>query len=155
MPDATNTVDVLAKEYLAQEAIAEAANKELSNLRHLLIDEVLIRGSVPARALKTKALAGEEYELRVTEPIEVTVDTQTALRIKRVCLGSGTGRLFAKLFRRVETFVLVGGAQKLLNGKLPDRAPRNLRSLFARAVRIKDLSPQLEVRRLERKKEAA
>src|SRR5260221_5310855 len=111
-------VDVLAKDYLAQEAIADAANKQLSQLRQELIREVLKHGSVPARAVKTLALAGEEYELRVTRPVEVSVDTKMALRIKAACLRAGLGRLFPKLFRRVETFVLAGGSDKDLQ-KLP------------------------------------
>ncbi|HLZ92953.1 MAG TPA: hypothetical protein VKQ28_14665 [Candidatus Acidoferrum sp.] len=149
------TVDGLAKEYIEKAAACDMAEQELKALRDIIIARVQEEGSYPPRATKTKVLAGEEFDLRVTEPTEISVDSKTAERIKAACLRAGAGRLFPKLFRKVESFVLAGGAEKLLNGNLPERAPRNLRSLFARAVRVKDLAPQLEVKKRKQQQEAA
>jgi len=144
-------IDGLAEEYMQLVVQAELANDKVSKLRQLLIERVLIDGAHPPRATKTKALAGEIYELRVSQPTEVSVDTGIALRIWRACERAGMPDLFGRLFRKVETFVLAGGAEKILREKLPEGAPRNLRTLYARAVTVKDLSPSLEVRRREKK----
>jgi hypothetical protein len=149
------TVDSLAEDYNKRVAALAVAEDEVKDLRKVIIARVKEEGSYPPRATKTRVLAGDEFELRVTEPTEISVDSKTAERIKAACLRAGVGRLFPKLFRRVETYTLAGGAEKLLNGKLPERAPRNLRGLFARAVRVKDLSPQVEVKKRKQEKEAA
>ena len=152
-----SAIDRLAKQYEELAQKAEAAEGDLGALRRRLIKEVLAWGYVPARATKTKALAGEEYELRVSLPLEVTVDTRTARRIEAACKAVSTNwrSVFNRLFRRVETYVLADGAQKLIDSqRLPVRAPRNLRSFFARAVRVRELAPQLEVRRREKKEDA-
>ncbi len=149
-------VDVLAEKYFQLAAKAEQANEELGRFRLQLIELVKRDGAVPPRATKTKALAGNEYELRVSQPLEVSVDTGVAERIGTKLRLHGCGELFQKLFRTVETYVLADGAEKLIGRKLlPKRAPRNLRALFARAVRVRELTPQLEVRKREKKEAAA
>ena len=148
-------VDAAAVMYLRALAAKEDAEAAVGRHRQALIELVQEHGQYPPRATKTLALSGNEYELRVTTPIEVTVDTRKALNVRFACMNSGAGgRLFRRLFKKIETFVLVQGADELINQpKLPERAPRNLRSLFARAVKIRELAPQLEVRKKE--KEAA
>lgn len=153
--NSAEVIDALAKEYLDKAAACDIANDSLKAIRQIIIERVKKDGSYPPRATKTLALAGDDYELRLTEPTEISVDSKTAERIKAACLRAGVGRLFPKLFRRVESFVLAGGAEKLLNRNLPERAPRNLRSLFARAVRVKDLPPSVEVRKRKQQAEQA
>jgi hypothetical protein len=147
------SLDATAERYLELQRKADEANRDLATLRKSLIEEVLEEGSTPARATKTKALLGERYELRVSQPLEISVDTRVALRIRSACAASP--RLFTRLFRKVESFVLADGTQKLINAaKLPARAPRTLRSLFARAIQVRELPPALEIRaRKERRGE--
>jgi len=138
-------VDVLAEKYFQLAAKAEQANEELGRFRLQLIELVKRDGAVPPRATK-----------RVSQPLEVSVDTGVAERIGTKLRLHGCGELFQKLFRTVETYVLADGAEKLIGRKLlPKRAPRNLRALFARAVRVRELTPQLEVRKREKKEAAA
>jgi hypothetical protein len=146
-------VDELAVEFHEKQLLAQKVTEDLLNLRARLVALVQRHGQVPARATKTLALAGDKYELRVSTPLEITVDTRAALRIKSACLRGGAGRLWMRLFRTVKTFVLADGADKLLNEtKLPEGAPRNLRSLFARAVRVRELAPQVEIREIGKEK---
>jgi hypothetical protein len=149
------TVDSLAREYNDKLFASTFADEELAAIRKLIIARVKEEGSYPPRATKTRVLAGEEFELRVTEPTEVSVDSKVALRIREACARSGARNLFGKLFRRVETFVLAGDAQKTLNAALPASAPRGLRALFARAISVKDLSPSVEVKRRKKNEAAA
>ncbi len=145
MPPTPKRLDELAREYEQQRAIVATEQSILDRLRGDLIALVETHGHAPARAVKSKALLGDDLEIRVSYPAEVTVDTGTALRIRRICNAAGCGRLFGKLFHSVETFTLAGGAQKII-ARLPSSAPRGIRSLFARAIRIDEKSPALEIR---------
>jgi len=149
-------IDFLAKEYEHAKLVAYLDQQNLDELRERIVKLVLKEGQAPARAAKTLALRGEEYELRVSRPVEISVDGKAALRLKLACARAGAGRIFGRLFRKVETFVPVDGADRLME-KVPARAPRNLRSLFARALRVRELAPQLEIRELKagKKEEAA
>jgi len=156
MPPSPKALDALALEYMLARNLLAGQQDRVDQLRDRLLELVERHGHVPARSTKTRALIGEQFEIRVSRPVEVTVDTQTAEHIKWACAAADVGRLFRRLFRRVETYVLVNGAEKLINGdRLPPRAPRNLRSLFARALRVRELAPQLEVRKRDTKSEAA
>ncbi|MBZ5702127.1 MAG: hypothetical protein LAN84_09790 [Acidobacteriia bacterium] len=144
-----NRIDELVEIFRRSKEAADAAEEDLSKVRERIITLVLKEGQVPARAAKTLALRGEEYELRVSRPVEVTVDARRVRILKLVCLRAGAGRITGKLFRKVETYVLADGADEIINqAKLPEHAPRNLRSLFARALRVRELAPQLEIREL-------
>jgi hypothetical protein len=147
MPLSPAKLDELAESYLNQKVVLESEQATLDRLRDQLIAAVERDGHTPARAVKSKALLGDEYELRVAYPAEVTVDTRVAIFIRGACRWTCTPKLFKRLFKSVETFTLADGAQNLINSKkLPKHAPRNLRSLFARAIRVRELAPQLEVR---------
>jgi len=138
-------VDRLAAKYMELQDRAEELSRDAAIVRAELIELVGDYGSYPPRADKTLRLTGRLYELRLTSPIEITVDSRLALLLRR-----RAPRLFRRLFTRIERFVLNQGAEKLMNArKLPADAPRNLRSLFARALHIRDLPQQLEVRRRE------
>jgi hypothetical protein len=144
-------VDRLAAKYLELQDRADEFWRDAAIVRAELIELVAEHGSHPPRADKTMRLTGRLYELRVTSHMEVTVDTRLALLLRR-----RAPRLFRRLFCKVERFVLNPGAEKLLNArKLPPGAPHNLRSLFARALHLRDLPQQLEVRRREKEPEAA
>jgi len=146
MPLSPKALDALAQLYISRKGICAAAQIDLDEIRERLLAAVEKDGHTPARAIKSKALLGDEFELRVSYPAEVTVDTAAAERLVAACARAGAGRLWKKLFRRVSTFTLAGGAQKTINAKLPLSAPRNLRALFARAVSVRELAPQIEVR---------
>ena len=151
-----NRIDEFVEMFRRAKEVSDAAEEELSKIRERIVTLVLKEGQVPARAAKTLALRGEDYEIRVSRPVEITVDARRARILKLVCLRSGAGRIVRKLFRKVETFVLVDGADEIINqAKLPEHAPRNLRSLFARALRVRELAPQLEIRELRGKEKAA
>jgi hypothetical protein len=144
-------VDRFAAKYLELQDRADEFSRDAAIVRAELIELAQEHGSHPPRADKTLRLAGGAYELRLTSGIEITVDTRRALAIQR-----RAPRLFRRLFSKVERFVLNPGAEKLLNArKLPADAPHNLRSLFARALHLRDLPQQLEVRRREKEPEAA
>src|SRR5713101_835406 len=89
-----SAIDRLAKQYEDLQEKADRAEENLATVRRYLIEETLAEGSVPARATKTKTLAGEEYELRVSRPLEVTVDTGVAERIGTKLRLNGCGELF-------------------------------------------------------------
>lgn len=147
------TVDQLAERYLKLRGEAEAAELELGILRKSLIEEVLAEGATPARAIKTLALAGEKYELRVLQPTEVNVDGYRALQLKDACAKAGVPRLFRKLFRRLTSYVLVDGVHASIDeSKLPRRSRARILALFGRAIRVRDLAPQLDVRIFEAEK---
>jgi hypothetical protein len=147
-------IDVLAGEFVTKEALLIYEQGKLDGLRRMLIELVLEHGEIPPRASKLWLFRTKVHEVRVTKGTEITIDTRVAKKLKQACLLSGDGRVFRKLFRKVETFVLAGGAHQLIKlSKLPPRAPRNLRSLFARAIQVRELAPQLEVRKLEKKGE--
>jgi hypothetical protein len=148
-------VDALAREFLSQKLVVEREQEVLDRIRGRLTALVLAEGQAPPRASKTIALVGEAYEARVSRPVEVTVDRAAALRIRDACRRAGCQRLFGKLFRRVEMFVLAGRSEALLDKRLPARAPRGLRAMFARAVRVRELPPQIEVRGRSKGREAA
>lgn len=149
-------IDQVAALYLEAQAAVEAANREASARRARLIELTREYGSTAPRAWKTRRLCGSDYEIRVSEAQEITVDMRAAMRVKHACIRSGTGRLFRRLFRKVETFILAPGAERLLDqARLPEDAPRNLRALFARAVRVRELAPHVEVGKREKPEEAA
>lgn len=145
-------VDELAEQYQNQQAVVESEQLTLSKIHERLVKMTLEGGSVPPRATKTMVLRGVRFEARVSRPVEVSVDTKVALKIKDAC---GNARLFARLFRRVESFVLADGAHELIGGTLPDSAPRGLRAMFARAFRVRELKPSLDVRDLKADKSEA
>jgi len=151
----SETTDEMARRYRELQRRAMDAEAELASLRRAIIARVLYEGSTPPRAVKTKALLGEEFELRVSQPVEVSVDTRMALRIRAACAKSGAAKLFARLFRKTESYILAAGAQKLINGTLPAKAPRGLRGLFARAIHVRNLPASLEVRERKNEREAA
>jgi hypothetical protein len=150
------TLDRMVEAYNEMLLFVERDEKNLARLRLALIKRVLKDGRTPSRAVKTLSLSGEKWEARVTRGLEVTVDTKLAELIKLALRAKGKNRLFRKLFRTVVTYVLAGGAEKFTNRqKLPEGAPRNLRSLFARAIQVRELAPQLEVRKRGKDDKAA
>lgn len=147
--------DALADEYLRKQAALGIAESELKAVRDLIEERVRKEGMYPPRATKTRVCYGEEFELRLTERTEVSVNVPAAMRLRAACYARGCGRLFRKLFRPVMKLELAGGAHEVLAGELPKKAPKNLRSLFALAVKVDDVTPSVEVRRREKKEEAA
>lgn len=145
------SLDRMVEAYDEMLMIVAYDQKNLARLRTLLVRRVLREGKVPARSVKTVSLTGKRYEVRVSKPLEITVDTRLAELIKIALAAKGKGRLFRKLFRTIVTYVLAGGAEKFTNReKLPEGAPRNLRSLFARAIQVRELAPSLEIRKREK-----
>lgn len=134
------TVDAMAKRYLELQ-------DELSRLRKSLIEEVEAAGEAPEKALKTKQLFGDEYELRVTRGMGVAVNAAMAKRIGR----RFGAKAFARVFKIVEKLAVADGAQKFLDG---EKLPAGFRAAFAKAVKMRPRAPKLEIREREKGKPA-
>jgi hypothetical protein len=143
----TNMIDMLAEAYMKEKAAADSAAAEMAEVKDKIAEAVETWGSLAPRSGKTKMLAGRKFELRVSARSEVIVDPAKALVIEDLCRFGGERWLFPKLFRSVPYFILADGAYGVINARLPAGAPRNLRALFARAVQVRALAPQLEVRK--------
>jgi len=146
-------IDAKASNYQAQQAVTSTTAENLLQLRRELIDLVERFGAVPPRATKSKRLSGARYDVTASFPQRVDVDKHAAERLHLACLAAGRPSLFKKLFRRESVFMLAPGARELVTqARLPEGAPRNLRTLFYRALAVEAQSPALEV---ELKKDAA
>jgi hypothetical protein len=143
----TNMIDRLAEACLKEKAVADRVAADYAEVREGIAEAVEMWGSLAPRSGKTKMLAGRKFELRVSARSEITVDPAKALVIEDLCRFGGERWLFPKLFRSVPHFILADGAYGVINARLPAGAPRNLRALFARAVQVRALAPQLEVRK--------
>lgn len=118
---------------------------EEARLRQILRDEVERFGSIPPRADKSKRLFGEQFQFTLTCGTSTEIRDAEVESIREVCPAS----IFRRLFHVVEKFKLAEGATMLLSDRLPEGAPRNLRTLFHKAVVISETAPRLRIEKLE------
>lgn len=125
---------------ISQESL-DARRKALAEQIIPLVQE---HGTFPRNATRTKSLAADDgTEIRVTVGQESVVRNDVALELRAELREAGLGRIFRKLFQRIEQFTVAANAHELAASKL---TPSLLR-LFNRAIRNRALSPQVEVRR--------
>ena len=134
-----------ARELDETAARLEEIRAEEEALRAKLQEQVEEFGFTPARAEKSKRLAGALYAFTVTRGLTTEIKDAEVERIRQACPAS----IFDKLFRVVTKFKLADGATTVLAGRLPADSPRNLRLMFSRAVETKETSPRLRIEKIE------
>lgn len=117
------------------EAEAEAIRDDLKR-------QVAEYGFIPPRSDRSRRLLGEAYEATLSTSTSLEVHDSEVERIKECC----PANLFAKLFWSVTKWKICGGATEFLAGPLGEDAPRNLRTLFAKAVVVKESTPRLSIK---------
>lgn len=123
----------------------EEIRLEEEQLRAKLLEQVQEFGSVPTHAEKSRRLYSDLYQFTVTQGTTIEIKDAEVIRIQQICPTD----LFDQLFRPVTKFKLVDSATLILAGQLPTYAPRNLRTMFSRAVTIQETAPKLRIEKLE------
>ena len=144
---ATATIEVGKLSAKALDAMADRRAElqaELEEISATLKDQVLAHGYTPAKADKTKRLAGERWEFDVCSSDTTEIRDTQVEAIERVT----PLEVFSRLFRKVTSYRMQPGASMVLAGTLPQGAPNNLRKLFAQAVILKPKAPSLRVKRI-------
>ena len=118
---------------------------EEEKIRLLLREQINEFGSIPPRAEKSRRLETEEFRFTLSSSSRTEIRDADVERIREACPQS----VFEKLFVTVTKYKLAKSATMLLAATLPEDAPRNLRTLFARAVQIVEDSPRLKIERVE------
>jgi|SRR5579884_395402 len=150
MPDETLTakeIDELAFKYDQLDAEIEKQKETLSRKKDELIRLTQTHGTVPPRAVKSKRIEGEEWEVTVSMGQSVEINGNAVVKIRKALYAKRLVDFFARLFEKVESYKMVKGAQELMAKPLPPTAPRKLRQWFAEAVQINDKNPSLKVAR--------
>lgn len=142
-----------------KKAALEAARAELAAIDEQIVPLVANYGAYPPKATRTKVLSADDgTELRVTTSQEIRVDGSLALRLRAYLREqiAGRGRIFRKLFRRVDSYVLAEGAHDFV-ARLPRSSGlcATITKLFNAAISEEDKSPAVEVRRPGDKERAA
>ena len=123
--------------------LAEIGEEE-ERLRGQLKEQIGEFGFTPPRAEKSKRLEGSEYYFTLSSSSSTEVRDSEVERIAEACPAS----LFTQLFIKVTSYKLSKTANVLLSGTLPAEAPRNLRQMFAKAVKVSDGAPRLRIEKL-------
>src|SRR6185437_14893976 len=72
------TIDELAKKFLATKLRVDVAAAELAHAKESLLELVKLHGAVPAKADKSKRLSGDIYDITATFGTTTSVDTGAA-----------------------------------------------------------------------------
>lgn len=140
---------ILWEKYQERRALLD---QEGDALRAEIVPLVERHGTHPPRADKTKALYGAGgAELRVTTSQEVSIDVSCVQDFRARLRELKLTRKFRKLFKPVQRFVLADGAFEYACAHLSV----TLRSRFLAAIRNDARAATIEVRRKEKKAEAA
>lgn len=151
MATAVQSVEAPSVAKLSVKALDELCDRratlteELKKLNATLQDQVQNHGFTPPRANKSKRLQGERWQMTVTIGTSTEIRDNVVEVIERACPAA----LFEKLFQKVTSYKLVAGATQLLAApKLPEGAPKNLRTSFFKAVQTEPKAPSLSVKRI-------
>jgi uncharacterized protein YjeT (DUF2065 family) len=123
--------------------LAEISEEE-ERLRGQLKEQITEFGFTPPRADKSKRIEGAVFAFTLSTSSTTEIRDTEVERIEAACPDS----LFRQLFTKVTSYKLAKGATVLLSGTLPTEAPRNLRKMFAKAVKVSDGAQRLRVERL-------
>lgn len=142
-----------------KKAALDAARGELAAIDEQIIPLVAKHGAYPPKATRTKVLSADDgTELRVTTSQEIRVDGSLALRLRAYLReqlrADSPSRVFRKLFRRVDSYVLAEGAHECV-AQLPRSSGlrATIVKLFNAAISEEDKTPAVEVRRPEKRRE--
>lgn len=150
-----STIDQAAKEFIALNIQAVSLGTQIDEAKAKLLQMVEQHGVVPSKAEKSKRVVGDLYRVTATYGTSTSVDAQGAERLMLAMIEAGMDKklaqeLFASLFVFSPKYALAGSALKVIAGKLPKGAPRNLRHLFGQAVSVTPKSPSLKVEEKEK-----
>jgi hypothetical protein len=118
---------------------------EEEKIRAQLREQIENFGSVPPRAEKSRRIEAEEFRFTLSSSSRTEIRDADVERIKEACPAS----LFSQLFVAVTKYKLAKSATMLLAATLPEDAPRNLRTMFQKAVQIVEDSPRLKIERIQ------
>lgn len=118
---------------------------EEEKIRAQIKEQIEAFGSIPPRAEKSRRLEAEEFRFTLSSSSRTEIRDADVLRIKEAC----PAPLFSQLFVEVTKYKLAKSATMLLAAKLPEGAPRNLRTMFSQAVQIVEDSPRLKIERIQ------
>jgi hypothetical protein len=117
---------------------------EEEKIRAQLREQIENFGSVPPRAEKSRRIEAEEFRFTLSSSSRTEIRDADVERIREACSAS----LFSQLFVAVTKYKLAKSATMLLAATLPEDAPRNLRTMFQKAVQIVEDSPRLKIERI-------
>jgi hypothetical protein len=126
------------------ERLEEIAAEE-EKIRAQLREQIENFGSVPPRAEKSRRIEAEEFRFTLSQSSRTEIRDADVERIKEAC----PAPLFSQLFVAVTKYKLAKSATMLLAATLPEDAPRNLRTMFQKAVQIVEDSPRLKIERIQ------
>lgn len=133
-------IDQMAQTYKDLLAQQDALDNKVAEVREYLLERVQAHGSVPPRADKSKRLEGIQYQITASTGESIEIDAATVEKFKEACSEQRLRGFFDKVFKTTRKYSLASGAQTRV-----EEAPQKLRSIFARALRVKTKSPRLEV----------
>ena len=120
---------------------------EEETLRAEMKEQIDHFGFTPARAEKSKRVAGDLYQFTLSSGSTTEVKDAEVEKIRAVC----PKEFFEKLFRVVTKFKLADGAGLALADKLPAKVPPKIRQMFSRAVETKETAARLRIELLAKK----
>jgi hypothetical protein len=118
---------------------------EEEEIRAQLREQITEFGSIPPRAEKSRRIETQQFRFTLSSSSRTEIRDADVENIRQAC----PVPLFAKLFVAVTKYKLAKTATMLLAAPLPEDAPRNLRTLFSRAVQIIEDSPRLKIERVQ------
>lgn len=141
--------------YLALKLQEKQMTEMIDQAKASLLALVEKYGRVPAKAEKSKRVAGLLYEITATYGTSTSVDTAAAEQLMQTLVEAGMEKkaataLFEQLFVFQPKYTLAPTALKTIAGKMPSGSPRNIRALFDRAVKITQKSPTISIAEKER-----
>jgi hypothetical protein len=103
---------------------------EEDKIREQMREQIENFGFTPPRAEKSRRLETEQFRFTLSSSSRTEIRDADVERIKEACPAS----LFSQLFIAVTKYKLAKSATLLLSTTLPEEAPRNLRTMFARVL---------------------
>lgn len=132
--------DLRTAKRIAAEYKATADKKE-----DYLIEIVEKYGHMPPRAERSRRMCLSNFTLTVSRSETVVIDYVRVSWLLDKLRASGCALLFKKLFREETKYSIAAGAREFVAGKLPAKAPRNLKQLFAACISGKTGNPRLSI----------
>lgn len=145
------TIDTHAREYKNLCDLEKDARDKKNSKRDEILKLITKYGQVPDKAEKSKRLEGIEFQLTASFGDSVRVDAAIAeVLCDRIENAVNLGQkelagFFARLFKFETRYTLTSEATSIMASPLPKGAPRNLRTLFAKAVVIEKREPTVKV----------
>ncbi len=141
--------DDLARQYVALEEKADAADAEARRMKALVMEAVQKHGLVPPHAEQSRRLCGGEYVGTVTGGTTVEINDATVQELEIVLSRAKRSEIFPLLFARRVEYTLVKGAEHVIKqAKIPKRWRDHAAQLYAQCFNVKGKTPSLKIETL-------